>query len=357
LPGKILQDQLDKKQSLIDKLKRILVALNKEPITADINELVKLSRLLVIAYLRNSRQSISKLCRGHGISLSDIAYDCIAELFIKDNLNNYRNLNAFFTSFKSPLIELNPLDVFLAFRKLLQKYTDARIAYFYSLLNPNGSKINRNIKETVIKSGPFILKNTYIGLILKVHENNESGSLPYLDLDELSNDLLARSYGNKKTPELLEILFDLIKSQNKFRKEIKLIDAVSIFKIYYGFISEISENEGYEIDEIFSGNCIDNYELEELCGIVLRKIKEKIFVDYFAKGKLTKDQAEAVYCAIADIIYEWRKIGSNSDSYYNFVSKYINLKHEDYYIFVKDKIEYLIKEVKKELHLYLSSKE
>lgn len=146
--------------------------------------------------------------------------------------------------------------------------------------------------------------------------------------------------------------------QKKYRKEIKLSDAVYLFKSAFG-INETKniddDNDG--LKEMFASSVYEDFEIEQVTNKVLDKTKARIFIDYYSAGKLTKAESEAVFLSVSDVIRDWIALGKNHIAFHEYLSKYIELSSEDYRKIIRDKFEYLIKEARKEFKLYLMSNE
>jgi hypothetical protein len=345
-------------KQFLNKLKLVLVEifeLNYH--NSIIAELVKISNSIVSAHLKYSKPNIIFLCQSHGISLSDLAVDSIAEIFGKDNAGELHNLKNFFSTLSLPIKVIDEKELFLAYKGLLIRIAEAQIARLYAEIDPTGYKIQRNIKETLPSTGLFTLIKNINGVSLICNVDDNRLELPYLNLEEFTSEFLAFAKNKKTSRELIEIMFRLVSKQDDYRKEIKLIDAVYIFKKYFSLGNENNGNEEFIIENLKARSTVEDFEMDQICDKVLIKIKEKILIDYFARWKLTREQSEALYLAMNDIIYDWNKMGENHIPFYEYFNKYGKLSHEEYSRVIKDKIEYLVKIARKKFELYLYSNE
>ncbi|MCL4550286.1 MAG: hypothetical protein M1495_17165 [Bacteroidetes bacterium] len=319
--------------------------------------MVRISRVVIESHVRNTRRLSIGLCQAHGITLYDLAYDCIADVFEKDGANNLLTLKHFFSSLRQSVDELPSDEVYFAYKAMLLKIAYVQIAHLYAQLDPTGFKIQRNIKETVLKTEMFVTKQNVLGKVLVVAGNYETENLPYVDLIKLLKEFKERSLNKKTSTELLEVLYCWLKQQNEFRKEIKLSDAVYLFKSVFEITDEKSSGETDSFEEMIANNFYETFEIEQITNNVLEKIKTRIFIDYYSRGKLTRQQSEAVYLSIADVVRDWISFGKNHVSFYDYLTKYLQINPEDYHDIIRDKFEYLIKQTRKEFALYLMSKE
>lgn len=343
-------------KSFPSKIKNILLGIFEMKVThAEIAELVKISRIVITSFLINSRSSTVRLCQLHGLTLTDLSYDCIAEIFEKDESGNFRILQNLFTSFHVPLKELPEIEVFFAYKKLLIKIAEVQIANMYSEYDHNGFMIQRNIKGTVQKTGLFLIEKDIYGFKMKLIQDDSLEKRPYLQIDKIEHEFLSQTHSKNTTPELLKILKNIIDNLTEFRKEIKLLDAVLLLKKVYRIDSELNDSNGFEVENLRSNSSLEKYEIDQIAVKVINNVKEKIFIKYFARNKLTREQAEALYLAINDIILDWVEVGKNHSTFFEYLKKHIKINDGEYHQIIRDKMEYLIKEARKEFTAFLLS--
>jgi len=322
---------------------------------SEIADLVKISRIIVTSYLSYHRKNTNYLCIKNGLSLADLAYDCIGEVFEKTNKGEYKNLNSFFNSLNNTVFNSSPTEIYLAYKSLLLRIFEAQESRLFSLFDPNGFKISRNIKENIKTLDFFLFEKKNNELLLKAVPLAEVNSLPYLNIDDITTDFLSLAKNNKTTKQLLFTLHQIIGSQKIYRKEILLNDTVELFKRFYGISDKLNIEADYDFENIVNYKS-DDPEINEICLKVMGRIKEKILINYYAKGKVTKEQANALYEAINDLIYDWKLSGNCTESYYEYFKSHLDINKNEYQIHIKDKFEYLIKEVKKEFTLLVYPK-
>jgi len=338
-----------------NNLKQILTSLSDgKPAYTQIVELVKYSRIIVTSFLKNKKQSSLLFAFKNGIDINDLVLDIIAELFEKGPDNKLYKLENFTSSLRVPLKDITPSELFYAYYSFIIKLSSIQLARVYSSFDPNGHRIQKNIRETIAQMEGFEIYKCNFDTIYLVKNCKSDGKLNYLDYEDFEKEFLSLAVGKKSTRELLEIIYNILINQDSYRKEIKLNDVVVLFKSYHGYREEIYKEENFTLPD--TGNSfVNKFEIEQICNKVFSKIKEKIFVNYFAKGKLNREQAVALVNTIQEIINDWIEFGRSDLSYYQHLSKFLNLDKEEYKLCFKAKLEYLIKEAKKEIALYLDT--
>jgi len=77
-------------------------SINNSITEVELTELVKLSRIIIRSYLNNIRQSVTYLCQQQGLTINDLAYECIAEVFARDGDKKFYLFFFYFIFKKNP---------------------------------------------------------------------------------------------------------------------------------------------------------------------------------------------------------------------------------------------------------------
>ena len=344
------------KTALAKKLKSILTTIyESRQSEKTITELVHLSRTIISGYLINTKSSIIQLTGLYGLSLSDISYDCLGELFKRNEKGNYQTFTKFFSSLRTPVEDISEKELFFAFKGLLIQVTGAHIARLYSKIDPAGSKIQRNIKDTLPKVDFFTARKNVNGIYLIAKSSSNTSKLPYFNLETIEHYFVSRANEKMATKKLLKILYDIISEQQNIRKEIYLADAVNLFKKIYSVETKYVADE-----EFISNDCSNDYksaeiEHNQIVEKVLNKVDNKIDM-YYSKRKITAEQKDALHNSVYDIIQDWLKTGKSNSTLYEYINKYIDIDVKCYRQEIRDILEYIIKLAKKEFsHLLVSN--
>lgn len=337
------------------RLKNYFEKLHSKSITrSECAELINLSKKIIIPYLLNTKSHFLKLSNQHGLDVNDLAVDVVAEVFRQDCNGNFITLNNFISKLYNGLENTTDGEILIAYQSFLRKNANIQIARIYAELDPGGFKIQRNIKDALPTKNLGLRKNI-IGNMIYVLNSEKYDYLPYLHFEEIEKEFLSRISENLSTKELLEIIYSILSEQEYFRKEINLTDAVILFKKYYKIEQTLFQEN--ELDLVPAESFFDKYELDNIFDEIIKKIKSKIFIDYFSKGKLTLEQSKSVACAVNDIAYDLIFIGHNHTSYYDYLSKYLTVDQNEYDLKFESKLEYLIKLVRQDIKNYLYTKE
>ena len=111
------------------------------------NHLVQVSFKMALAYLHHRLRRGTLVDRQFGISNEDLAMDCIAELYLRDDEGRFSVLEQYFSSMNWE--QLTEEDLRIALRRLVFSKVNESLFRSYREEDPNLAKIIRNIKEAV----------------------------------------------------------------------------------------------------------------------------------------------------------------------------------------------------------------
>lgn len=336
-------------------LKDILIAVSNDVLThSQLKELVKITRVFASSFLKNNKIEAVRFASSNGSDLNDLVEDTIGEMFERDSYDKLLAITKFIKSLHQSLEDIDSRRIFLAYYSFTVKFVSLQCAKIYAVHDPGGAAIFKNIKGTIKNSDDFEIYKTKKNTTLIVKNNSNEYDKNYIDYDNFLKEFLSSAQGNKDTGELLKIIYDLLCEQNCSRKEIKLNDVVRLFKTYYKYEERIIE----EKDTLLIGDGFSSFEqkeLEQLVNRVTKDIKKKIFIDYYTKGKVSREQALGLANTINEILYDWIKVGNNGLTNYEYLTKFLNVDKEEYNSTFKAKLEYLISLSKKQIKFYLEN--
>ncbi len=336
-----------------EKLKRLLIKADNSVLNElESTELFKISKAITSVFLIHNRNNYLNTLQRKGLDINDIVNDTIAEAFKRDSDGRFIRLNNFINSLDIHINDINSDNLFKAYYSFLIKISNAHISRIYAQLDPNGFKIQRNIKETISLIPQFIIRKSELGYFYRPRFS-KNNSQEKTDIDIIGQEFLTRSVNGNSTRELLKILADILTEHFNYYEEIALNDIVKLFKIHYNVIEE-REMEDEPVNVLSS---FEQYEIEEFCEKVMIDVKQKTFTDYYLKGKLTQAQSVALINTIKDIISEWINFGENDLSFYEHFNHNLQLTRYEYDYYIKAKLEYLIKKAKQGLRAFFFVKE
>lgn len=306
-------------------------------VTTKLAELIRISRSVAEAYLQHQRTSIAHICSFHGITVNDLATDCIAELFARDEQGRFTQIQKFLQSLDGPLESTSELDMFLAFKGLIKKLVNAQLARSYAQIDPAGAKIHRNIKDYLRNAKTLCLREDFRGYTLVPAERDPLDELDAFPMDELERELSVVSSATADIPQMLQSLAQLLTQQSAYRRSVPLIDLVQVFK---NIFRRDSVDEKRDVSEIDLTHLNDS-DLIPLRRRVLETVNEKIVTSYLLKRKINREEAQILSRAMDSIITDWFEEGQSTNSYIEQVRSFRAMTEVEYNTFWRKRIEYL----------------
>lgn len=309
----------------------------------ELAELVQLSRSIVQAYFEYIRNSIFQLCRHQGLTMTDVAYDCLGEAFVRDETDRFSRLEDFVESLDENLETIDEREVFLAYKSFLMCLADAQLARLFAQSDPAGAKIHRNIRDCVKQSGFFCIKKDFRGKVLMPRDCEASEHRAPFPPDELEAEFRQTVNRQATLGHLLNALHDILVKQSAYRRSVPVVEVVQIFRRYY-------QAEAVEPDDgsLPSREGLSEFEIRRIRQHVELALKEKILLTYLARGKIDRQQAEALARAFEDMIADWCSGEESQTSLYGYVSRYVSMDEATYESTMRPKMEYLLKIVREE---------
>ena len=300
-----------------------------------LDEMVLLCHSLAVTSIRGKLASGKISTSLLGLNDSDLAYDCIADLFQRDETGKVIHLNTYFESF---LVETASDEALLAhLRRLIFARVNQSLFRLYNETDPSLGKIIRNIKLAIHTFGNFVD-------IDKFGESYIAPSLcdPMLELAEIEQDALQRLIqqacrGRERIPEILARLSSALRQQKDNSRAVRLMAVAYAVRSFLGE-TELQTNEEPAVERsLLIGDALSV--IRESC----REVRAKNLPKYVGKMKVTQQHYEQYFLVIERRLKEIF-IGHDGEDYSLFdqLSKLLPaLTSEEYKRKHKNILEYL----------------
>lgn len=309
--------------------------------------LIQFCRGVIESYFKHYTYSTKALCAKRGETITDLAIDCIAGVFARNQEGNFYILGNFISSLRAELETLPDREIFLAFKNFLICFADRQLARIYAQEDPQGAKISRNIKENIKNSSLFFLTADHRGKVLRPVSADALDRLPPFPLEELAQQFYIEMSQNRNIPDLLECLFRVLTGQSEYRRSIPQKEVVQLFKkIYPSYPGKHEDLTAQEPEAATEG--LTDIEIQQIRSQVERFIFEKIISTYLIKGRLAQKEAGAIFRACCDVVSDWCSSGATADSYYEYLNRYLPVNKSVYEDTYRVKMEYLLRMAREE---------
>lgn len=326
-------------------LKQLVVELHQGSLAAGGQaELVKICRIIIEAYLRLRGETITRLSANHGLSITDMAYDCIAEAFSRVGENRFPLFERFANSFGRPVANVPEPELFLAFKAFLIRFADAQLGRMYAQMDPMGARIHRNLRDAACRSELFSLHLSDNGKILRPRNMAPLDSQPCFPPEELYAQLVPRLHGGVTSPQIFAALHSVLAEETRYTRTIPVRVLVQLVKKF----TEWNAVEIYEEQSTFNFDGLAQFEIEQIQNQVRIVIREKILLTYLARRKVNRREAEAICLAFDDIIAGWCNGDGAVESLRAHLQSRLPMDETTYQRDFRPKMEYLNKIAREE---------
>lgn len=342
---------------------------------SELTEFVDISQKIAISYLkylevigRNIRPKKSE-----GMTeLEDVAIDCIAGLFMRNDKDEFTQLQRYFGPRIQSDIAFNEMEASSMLRRLIVKKTKQELSRIFRERDPEGAKIIRNIK-VAIRSSTDLQSFREMGReFIFIHTNNNICNDDYNDQITNKNDggnnnstnhqrqfksaipekLLYQHFLEKYDPSdsvatMMKKMLNIAESFSEYHHYLAIdVIATIIRDVTFQHVREKLSND---VDENSPLCELQSKEIEQVNQNIINIIHQKINQQYLRKKKITPEKAN-IYCrAIVDFVNELTQ-GKETDSNFRYLKRYIpNLSQQEYREKERSIFEYLVKITKKSL--------
>lgn len=315
--------------------------------------LIVMSRLIIIGYLKTYRSPILRYLSKYGLTDVDISFDCAAEIFAVSEDRELKQLINFINSLRTDLKNIPEVELFLAYSSFVKKVANSNLAKMYYQYDPVGFKINRNIRDSVRKTGLFKLMKYNEGFTLVINDVDPLLECEGFPLQTLEKKIYSGIRQFNNIPSYLNFLYNTLSNQDIYRRQLLLYDIVNIYKSVQK-VNEVILDEELTLEISTQSSDIDEIEIKDIREKLEAIIKEQIYLKYLGRSKLTIQESKAFYNAFQDIFTDYCTLGSNTSSLYKYLSKYLGINEKTYSDLYRTKMEYLLKLMKSEILTLLS---
>lgn len=316
----------------ITNLRATLLAIfSGQESNAQLNSLVAICHSLACVHLSGKR-SAWRMMGFHGINNSDLAYDCIAELFRRDDAGALIELITYFRAFD--VAQADDAELLASLRRLVCAKANSRLYRSLAETDPSLARIIRNIKVSIQSMGHFTETFRFGEPYLVPASVDPLPDLPLPTPEEVEQYVWEVMKFSQHIPDLLARISRILGEQSERSRQISLfVLALSVKKVMESQLPpaasaqpELSHEEAMRIVE---DACID--------------ARNKFHATYVDTGKLSADVLETyIQAAKAALIRKTIMDDGHDFSLFKSLGQHIpGLDEECYRIEHKSKIEYI----------------
>jgi len=331
---------------VIEELREILISVNSRTVTSSkLLKLVHLTRKIAETFLLQYRSRFLILCEQSGVTFSDLATDCVAEMFHGQGKGRFPRLEQFLASLPASPELMAPVDIFFAYKSLVIDVTKARLARAFSEIDPQGARLTRNVKEAIKRGGVSLqLAKTLRGYLMHpIGIDPPQPGEPW-PINLMERQLLQWTKADK-IPDILKSTAEILTSQHEYQKWIYLNEYVSVLKGYFASLN---------LSEFDTGNTqlseISDVDLLILKDRALKAVQKKVITTYL--DRVSVEEGRALVRTVNSIMEEWINQKDITNSYAAHAARAFSITEGEYRAKWRTKVEYLVKIAKEVFEAY-----
>lgn len=324
---------------LLAKLRpNLLAVLNRKASENEYNSLVAVAHALAFSFLR-SKASAGKLnVPLIGLNVRDIAYDCIADLFQRDDSGACVQLMVYFEGL--PLDELSDQALLSHMRRLVFSRVNQGLFLLYQEADPSLGKILRNIKLCIRALGNFDEVERFGESYIAPSSCDTLLHLCEPDMEVIRKELRMQLRGNERIPDLLARLSRYLRGQEEHSRLVPLVSIAQVFRsLFEEAPAESIQAEYVEQDVLVR-------EAKETVKRICLEEYQKSYAKYVGKKKVTPELFDSYFKVIEQKLFEVvvNRDGNSFSLFEGIKSYFPNLSREEYRRRHKNILEYLARQ-------------
>ncbi len=334
------------------KLRRLISNLcNGKYSPGELVEFIDVSQKIAISYLKY-QESLGKNIRpkdAEGLNdLNDVAIDCIAGLFMRNEHNEFVQLKRYFNGISS---SDRQLDLLMMLRRLIVKKTKQELSRIFRERDPEGAKIIRNIRVAIRNSDKFFAFKEMGREFVYMVRTRDKANLRR-NCDGIPDKILAQQFSESYHPTdsvsiMMKKMLCIVAEDEVYQNYLPLDIIANLIRdvTFSQFKDQVMKN----IDNSSPFHDLQLQEVNEVNQSVIRDIQNKIEHQYFKKDKISKEKADIYFKAISDFVQDLTQERA-CESNFKYLKKYLpEMSQQSYREEERSIFEYLVKVTKKSL--------
>ena len=318
----------------------------------DLREFVQLCHDLALPIIRK-KIALGKLnLHAMGLKEIDVVYDCVADLFVRDEHGAFIQIRMFFEKQLGDISTSSEEQLIVTLRRLIFGKINNNIVRLYSESDPALGKILRNLKLGLERSGLFEEITRFGDLYLVPRGIDHLLHLPPIQFDFVQHEFSRTVLVHDTVPEMLKKLHAVLGGQEEFQRAISLISTAILFKEVYqlgweaGQVTDIVEEK------------IESDHLTRLIEDICHELQTEMYHGYVQKGKCSKETFGKYIETVKKILHaSFVNEHLDGGTFYSYLEAQIpGLTKEEYKRDHRTILEYFAKIGKERLRAQLKNK-
>jgi hypothetical protein len=305
-----------------------------------VNAVIRVAHAFALSGLA-AKRSTGLLSQLHGLSLDDLAYDCIADLFQQGADGEFQQLRTYFAGFDIEQMEAEQLAVL--FRRLVLGKVSNGVFRLYNEIDPVLGRILRNIKLGIASLKSFDETDRFGEPCIAPTLCDELNHLRPVERDQLIEGLGAMISGSERIPDLLSALSVYLRGQSIHSRVVPILQAALAFRELFALRLPAEEQVENPVEVMIESDT----ERSIICASrAIQTEYERVYID---TEKIPHSTWEAYFAIIETSLRKkfCRDDGSDFSLFRGMQEQVPNLSRKEYQRLHRSKLEHLHRLVEK----------
>jgi hypothetical protein len=312
----------------------------------DVREFVRLCYALALPLIRKRIAQGKINLESLGLNQIDVAYDCIADLFVRDNVGHFTEIARFFDKEIEDTNHCSDPLLCDTLRRIVFGRVNVNLIRLHSGADPAFGKILHNIDVALTRSRLFEKYVRFGETMLACCESDLLLHLPPAPIEYLRDQLSRIVLIQDSMPTMLKKLYSILQDQHQYQRTFSFIGAGMLLKEVYAL--------GGEAEPTSNGSTLNVLEEEDAARVVQEvcaHLRTNLFSHYVGTGKMTGNVFAAYLHAtngiLSDLVLNGR---DDCKPYFDYLSDRIpEMTKEEYINGHKSILEHFVRVAKREL--------
>ncbi len=326
---------------------QIASLLSGQPRREAVEHVINESHQLALAYLRKKARCGRLSAEFFDLSIDDLALDCIADLFERNEEGQFEQLQTYYQSMSWH--ELDDAELHFALRRLIFSQVNDGLFRRYRQADPNLSKIIRNVKIAARSNPACALVSRNGETWLVAHGEGTLTSQPLAPPELLEIYLTASIEGLVEMPTVVAGFIECAQTWDRYANGYPVVRLARAIRSALIRLNAVDYDGGEDRSAFLDG------EVERAIARAARRVKDEMHASYVGSGKVDSRLFEQYLQAIQDVMAsEYADNDTDAQSYFEALQVYRpGLSKTTYRREHRNRFEYMAKKCRAELLDYL----
>nr|BDD47193.1 hypothetical protein 4 [Balneolaceae bacterium] len=297
---------------------------------------------IALVYLKSKVASGNYYLNEVNDSLEDLAWDCIADLFERDEQGNFVELETYFNDIDAQALSEEELKI--KTRRLVFSKVNDGLFRIFGNYDSSLSKIIRNLKNAASQLDLLVRRIDTTNHV--VFQADPADSKPLMPQEFIEIKLCHRLSAKMNMVEVMKEIKIIFNNQELYRNTYPLVELARIIRRTY-----VNSHGKIKSQVLPKKPILLNGELQQFLEEAIDRYHEQFYQTYVNKEKISEDELDAYIHAIRNILrHKYITESKLGDGYFDNLKQHMpELTKSNYRDNHRQYLEYMVKLVRRDM--------